>query len=141
MPFKDIEDHRAYQREYQRRWRAENREKARQISRDHDERNREKRRKRVREYRKGNLERHAETQRRRRELAASTMVAEFTYEQLQQRLSMYSGCWVCGNEATEVDHVKPLSKGGWHILANLRPICKPCNGKKWAKWPWSPSDS
>lgn len=45
-----------------------------------------------------------------------------------------NACWMCGGEATTVDHVKPLSKGGSHLLANLRPACKPCNSSKHARW-------
>lgn len=44
-------------------------------------------------------------------------------------------CWCCGGEWSEIDHVKPISKGGWHVLANLRPICSPCNKAKSARWP------
>lgn len=64
----------------------------------------------------------------------------FTCDQLEARLSMFAGCWMCGCERDEtfhVDHVKPLSKGGWHCLSNLRPACGPCNLSKGAKWPLS----
>lgn len=50
-----------------------------------------------------------------------------------------SRCWVCGTEhpadKLEQDHVKPVSKGGLHVLANLRPACRSCNATKNAKWP------
>ena len=62
----------------------------------------------------------------------------FTVEQLADRVSMFAGCWMCGCERDEsfhIDHVKPLSKGGWHCLANLRTACGPCNISKGAKWP------
>jgi 5-methylcytosine-specific restriction endonuclease McrA len=77
--------------------------------------------------------------RRARELAAPTI--PFTPSQLRERLSVYDGdCWVCKTRpGTEIDHVKPLSKGGWHCLANLRPICVPCNRRKSDKWPFGPS--
>lgn len=45
-------------------------------------------------------------------------------------------CWVCGGPAEAIDHVKPLKKGGAHLPCNLRPICKRCNSKKSAKWPY-----
>lgn len=32
------------------------------------------------------------------------------------------------------DHVKPLAKGGPHILANIRPACVSCNSRKHATW-------
>lgn len=64
----------------------------------------------------------------------------FTVAQLEERLSMFAGCWMCGAEldgGMHIDHVKPLSKGGWHCLSNLRPACGPCNLSKGAKWPLS----
>jgi 5-methylcytosine-specific restriction endonuclease McrA len=76
--------------------------------------------------------------RRARKVAAT--IAPFTVEQLEQRLSMWSGCWICGAEATEIDHVKPLSKGGAHCLANLRPICPLCNQRKGTRWPFDVND-
>ena len=62
----------------------------------------------------------------------------FTADQLEDRLSMFSGCWMCGDDVSNglhVDHVKPLARGGWHCLANLRPACPSCNISKGAKWP------
>lgn len=62
----------------------------------------------------------------------------FTPEQLEARLSMYSGCWMCGTPTgtdRHIDHVKPLSRGGWHCLSNLRPSCQRCNLSKGSKWP------
>lgn len=43
-------------------------------------------------------------------------------------------CWMCNGPFEAIDHVKPLSKGGPHILANLRPACTPCNSRKSNKW-------
>jgi 5-methylcytosine-specific restriction endonuclease McrA len=61
----------------------------------------------------------------------------FTAEQRAARFSMWGGrCWVCGIAgATQEDHVKPISKAGWHCLANLRPICHGCNSRKQGRWP------
>jgi 5-methylcytosine-specific restriction endonuclease McrA len=58
----------------------------------------------------------------------------FTDAQLTQRLSMQSGCWMCGEEGTQVDHVKPVARKGAHILANFRPACRSCNSAKRDKW-------
>lgn len=68
-----------------------------------------------------------------------SMVAQFSAEQLAQRLSMWPGCWMCGGPKESVDHVKPLSKGGAHILSNLRPACGRCNSVKGDRWPYVPA--
>lgn len=61
----------------------------------------------------------------------------FTEEQRAARFSMWGGrCWICGvANATEEDHVKPISQAGWHALSNLRPICHSCNARKRGTWP------
>lgn len=71
----------------------------------------------------------------RRALVAGASLVGFTARELEQRLSMYPGCWICGAPSSHIDHVKPLSKGGPHILVNLRPCCAPCNLSKRATWP------
>lgn len=54
---------------------------------------------------------------------------------LAQRMAIFgSKCWMCGQPADSVDHVKPIAAGGQHILANLRPACLSCNSRKGAKW-------
>jgi len=74
--------------------------------------------------------------RRRRAAKRGARCVPFTPEQLAARLSMFRGCWVCGGAADTVDHVKPLTAGGWHCLANLRPACRPCNARKGTRWPY-----
>jgi 5-methylcytosine-specific restriction endonuclease McrA len=73
-------------------------------------------------------------QRRARKADAPTI--PFTIAQLEARRDYYGRlCWMCGAAATADDHVKPLAKGGWHCLSNLRPICTPCNTRKRDRWP------
>ncbi|MHA7191119.1 HNH endonuclease [Arthrobacter sp. MDT2-16] len=69
--------------------------------------------------------------------AKGGIVVQFTPEQLAERFSMWGGrCWMCGiADATQTDHVKPITKGGAHYLANLRPICHSCNASKGGRWP------
>lgn len=74
---------------------------------------------------------------RKRALRKAVQHIDFDAGQLQLRLSMFGACWMCGAEATAVDHVKPVAKGGGHLLANLRPACQPCNSRKGSSW-WSP---
>lgn len=47
-------------------------------------------------------------------------------------------CFYCGSECAsnfQVDHFVPLTKGGAHLLGNLRIACKTCNLRKSAKLP------
>jgi 5-methylcytosine-specific restriction endonuclease McrA len=39
-------------------------------------------------------------------------------------------CVYCGGVATQVDHVRPLTRGGWEHESNLVPACRPCNYSK-----------
>lgn len=60
----------------------------------------------------------------------------FTAAQLTLRMSIFPGCWICGGPKQTIDHVKPLAKGGTHMLGNLRPACIPCNCSKQDTWPF-----
>jgi hypothetical protein len=44
-------------------------------------------------------------------------------------------CRYCGAPATELDHVKPYSRGGLTVAANLVAACSPCNKSKGDKTP------
>ncbi len=60
----------------------------------------------------------------------------FTVRQLAEKMAYWGNrCWICGGPEEARDHVKPLAKGGAHVLVNLRPICNTCNSSKGAKWP------
>lgn len=59
---------------------------------------------------------------------------------LAGKLVVWGGrCWICRSALDDTtltwDHVKPVSKGGVDILANLRPCCRSCNSRKGNKWP------
>lgn len=116
-----------YYREYNKRWYEDNREarlaQMREYDLAHPEQVRERNRRQSSAWRA-------------RKLGSS--VVPFTRDQLQARIDYYGGmCWICKVAPFEqLDHVKPLSKGGPHILANLRPACRSCNTSKSAKWPF-----
>lgn len=76
--------------------------------------------------------------RRRARLAAAPGSA--SREQMASRWDYYGGrCWMCGDEATCIDHVKPIAKGGSNWASNLRPACAPCNISKKDRWPFAPA--
>lgn len=77
-----------------------------------------------------------ERARKRRALKRAATIVPFTLAELDARMSVFGHrCAYCGGPFEHVDHVKPLSKGGPHCLANLRPSCKRCNLQKFAKHP------
>lgn len=60
---------------------------------------------------------------------------QMTSTTLAARMAYFGNrCWMCRGPFEVIDHVKPISRGGPNILANLRPACKSCNGRKWANW-------
>lgn len=61
----------------------------------------------------------------------------FTADQLAAKIRYWGArCWMCRSPWDSVDHVKPLSMGGWHALMNIRPACRPCNSRKGNRWPY-----
>lgn len=74
---------------------------------------------------------------RRKAMRRGASIGNITPSGLASRIAYYGGkCWMCGAPYAHLDHVKPLSKGGAHMLANLRPACAPCNLTKSDKWPF-----
>lgn len=65
-------------------------------------------------------------------------VVDFSEQQLIARIEYFGGkCWMCGAEWEHLDHIKPIGKGGPHMLANIRPACSTCNKMKGQAWPYS----
>jgi 5-methylcytosine-specific restriction endonuclease McrA len=82
--------------------------------------------------------------RRDRKRAAQIEPNGFTVERLNERLAMFGDyCWMCGEPIhagkLNIEHVKPLAKGGAHTPANLRPSCAQCNSSKGDTWPFDTS--
>ena len=131
-------------RAYNAAWRAANLEQIRARDRERYQRekerqkayresHREERRAWARGYYQAHREAMCEGVRRRKHRNA---VVPFTLVQLEAKLAYWGGkCWMCGDPFEHWDHVKPIAKGGLHILSNLRPACARCNHKKSSKWP------
>lgn len=122
-----MENVRAADRAYAAAHRQEARERAARWRQENLERRREQDARYYRENKHRWLERRA---------AAAGAVGSSTAEQIAARVEYFGArCWVCGDPWEQIDHVKPLKKGGSHWPANLRPICGPCNEQKQATWP------
>lgn len=107
--------------EYMRLWRAANYERDRENAR---------------RWQRANPEKNAEWSRRYHAQKLKVFTLPFSVEDLAARMGYWGNrCWMCRGPFEAVDHVKPLSKGGAHILSNLRPACVSCNSSKKDKWP------
>lgn len=101
------------------------------ISKKWKDNNRERYKEKHREWLKNNKDIVKLYNQKRRALKRKAVIQSFTLEQLNQRMSVFGfNCAYCNGKFEHVDHVIPLSKGGKHCLANLRPACKFCNLSK-----------
>jgi 5-methylcytosine-specific restriction endonuclease McrA len=122
-------------REWKRRHYERHGEAIRAKERDRHLRNPEKRRRAALEWQRANPELAADCNHRYRARKLLAAVGDITLELLAGKLAYWGGrCWMCGGEPTGWDHVKPLARGGAHVLANLRPACRRCNSSKKDCW-------
>lgn len=129
---RDQPDHvRARSRDYARR----NSDKRRQWMKEWRDKNPDRVLEYARNYKQEHRAMATEWQRRREALKRSATTVPFTEAQLLARMSMFRGCWMCGGPKEHVDHVKPIARGGAHMLSNLRPACRSCNLRKKDRWP------
>lgn len=135
-------EHREALIEYGREYYKANRHKRAEYSREYYRQNREMVLASIERYRKLNPDKWLEAQRRRRAAVRGATVVRFSAADLDSRMSYFGyKCWMCSGPFEHVDHVKPLSKGGSHMLSNLRPACRSCNSSKSAKWPFTLEDA
>lgn len=107
--------------EYMRKWQAENRHRLPGYTKKWNDNNKPKLRANFLVYRA-------------RKLVAG---GNATSEKIAARWNYFSGkCWMCGEPAEHMDHVKPVVAGGGSWASNLRPACASCNKKKGGKWPF-----
>jgi len=125
------------------RWRLKNAEKVRTYLEQYraDPAHQQIAYERTRAWSIAHPNRVAEHSRRRYALKKAGVATRIPMGLLDAKLAYWGGrCWIAGPRCTvdpeTWDHVKPLSKGGPHCLANLRPACKPCNCSKKARWPY-----
>ena len=80
-----------------------------------------------------NRERNRMTRRAR--LAGCSVIIPFTKSEIIRRDGL--NCYICGKELTvstaTIDHVIPISRGGYHCPNNAKIACKPCNNAKYNK--------
>jgi 5-methylcytosine-specific restriction endonuclease McrA len=139
-------EHRRIARERTVQWRAANPERHRENMarwRSIPE-NQQLARERTRAWRIENPKRRAMQNARREALKRSGQATHIPMELLEAKLAYWGWrCSIkgptCTGDPEQWDHHKPLSKGGAHLLANLRPACPPCNLYKRAQWPWPPA--
>lgn len=86
-------------------------------------------------------ERYEHSRRRRsRLLSVSVGVSKRDWQRLCARWG--NRCAYCGmSRRLTMDHVVPLTRGGWHAIGNILPACRSCNSSKqtkllieWRRW-------
>jgi len=98
-------------------------------------RNPERRAVSARLYAEANRTRISLVQKNREARKGSALAQDISHDALMARFTLWGNkCWMCGGSFEHIEHVKPLSKGGPHILANLRPACAACNLRKGGRW-------
>lgn len=121
-----------------RAWRQQNAEHCREYVRLRRAAAPERHRAEVAQWTAANREAANEIKRRYKARKRAAAIVPFSAEQLAAKVAYWGGrCWMCGDSYEAIDHVKPLAKGGPHLLANLRPACAPCNHRKRDTWPYS----
>lgn len=149
----------AYNRQYQaenaeeiktqlRQYREQNAEKIRAQRAEYREQNPEKIKMQVRRYHELNPEKIAagnkrwsrrnpeniRAKARRHRARKASAPGSHTVEQWAVLCNRYRGCCVrCGAQPVEEDHIVPLSRAGSDSIANIQPLCKPCNCGKGAR--------
>lgn len=119
-----------------RRWAQANRERVNASQRRARAANPERVREKGRRDRIKYRETFRENVRRRRAIKRAATIGPVTVALLRAKWKFWGGlCYLCGDDAVEWDHVKPLAKGGAHCLSNLRPACRSCNARKCDAWP------
>lgn len=120
---------------YARRWRERNPEKAFEAGRIWREKNPEKSRASTRRWKEKNRETVRKKQRRRRERLDQAPGGAFdiSREDYRSRCRVLGdACVCCGAQGRlHMEHGTPVSRGGSNYPANIRPICGPCNSRKY----------
>jgi hypothetical protein len=128
------------------RGRAEqNRERVSQWSRDNPEKkqwwrrnNPDKVREIGRRWQQNNHTRTAQISQTRRARKRGNGVYRIENRDIRQLYERFGGlcAWCGGMMATELDHVQPIKRGGYHGLGNILPSCRTCNRSKGDREPW-----
>jgi 5-methylcytosine-specific restriction endonuclease McrA len=124
-------------RKYYREYRVAHRDKTQGYGKRYYESHREQVCNRIKQYRNrypSKVRIWAKAQSARRRALLLAIGGHATVQQIIARIDYYGKlCYICKKSYGAIDHVIPLSKGGTNWPANLRPICKSCNHRKYNK--------
>lgn len=120
-------------RESDARHRAANPDKARERNARYRAANPDKARESTARYARANPESARARERRRR--ARKAAVESRPYNEADVFAAYNWACCFCGNPATDIEHFRPISKGGPDAAENLLVACGPCNSSKGARDP------
>jgi 5-methylcytosine-specific restriction endonuclease McrA len=130
------EEHPGYHGE----WRRRNPDRL-EYERAHREANREQYRIKARRQHENNPQLRRQIKNKYRARKIDNGHIPYTPTQLDSKVAYWGNrCWMCAKSlhghVIQMDHVKPLHKGGMDCLSNLRPACGRCNASKGHRWPY-----
>ena len=125
---KQGKEYRKHNQEVKRRYYQSNKKRAQEWGKKYYQENKEYIKERIEKWRQGNREMVRATASHRRSLKRGAKGSHTGEErELLFKLSNYK-CLSCGTkENLEIDHIRPLSKGGRDDIINLQVLCKSCN--------------
>lgn len=119
-------------REHQKNYYSQNKEIVQAINKKWRDKNKEKVAKRHSRWRKEFYKPREVELRIARHASKYGAEGFHTSNEFEKLLRQYDGkCAYCGeNEATDREHVIPLSRGGSNYIGNILPVCRSCNTSK-----------
>lgn len=122
-------------KEYQSSWYQENKEKVKTQAKKWAEKYKEKVRISIKKYRQSQLGKIANRKDHMKRRLRETPIL-FTINELKNLITRSNHCFYCGKELNgsyEIDHKRPLSRGGFNMASNLVVACPKCNHRKHTK--------
>ena len=106
-------------------------------SREYYEKNKEHLLRKNKEYRQKNPEVHAKSVEKRKKILAERMYVQYSRNQVIKRdtLNGVVFCYICGQPIKDmndlqIDHIVPVTAGGWECLYNVRCAHSECNRRR-----------
>lgn len=130
---KKLQEYHKENKEKEKLYRIENKEKLSLISRAWAALNSARRNDTLKKWRRANPDKVSVQKQNRRTREAGNVISNKEWEEVLEKYG--NRCLCCGRSDVRItmDHVLPLSKGGTNTIDNVQPLCFSCNSRKSVK--------